>query len=65
MQARWPALVASLATGVLFYAMPRSLIVGPDWLLMVVIAALMIPTSLAHKTGRMGLNTIFGYSMLG
>jgi hypothetical protein len=63
-EARWPALVASLATGVLFYAIPESLTVGPDWLLLVVIAALMIPTSLAHKTGRMGLNKIFGYSVL-
>jgi hypothetical protein len=64
-QARWPALIASLATGVLFYAIPESLTVGPDWLLLVVIAALMIPTSLAHKTGRVALNAIFGYSVLG
>jgi len=63
-EARWPAIIASLATGVLFYAIPESLTVGPDWLLLVVIAALMIPTSLAHKTGRVGLNMIFGYSVL-
>ena len=63
--ARWPALIASLATGVLFYAMPESLTIGPDWLLLVLIAALMIPTSLAHRTGRVTLNTIFGYSVLG
>src|ERR1022692_3825123 len=63
-EARWPALIASLATGVLFYAMPETLTIGPDWLLFVVVAALMIPTSLAHKTGRVGLNTIFGYSVL-
>jgi hypothetical protein len=64
MEARWPAVIASLATGVLFYAMPATLTVGPDWLLLVVIAALMIPTSLAHKAGRVGLNTILGYSIL-
>jgi hypothetical protein len=64
-QARWPAIIASLGTGVLFYAMPESLIVGPNWGLFVVIAALMIPTSLAHKTGRVGMNTILGYSILG
>jgi hypothetical protein len=64
-EARWPALIASLATGVLFYAMPATLTVGPDWLLLVVIAALMIPTSLAHRTGRVELNAIFGYSVLG
>jgi hypothetical protein len=63
-EARWPAIIASLATGMLFYAMPESLTIGPDWLLLVVIAALMIPTSLAHKAGRVGLNTIFGYSIL-
>ncbi len=62
---RWPALIASLATGVLFYAMPESLTIGPDWLLLVLIAALMIPTSLAHRTGRVTLNTVFGYSVLG
>jgi hypothetical protein len=64
-QARWPAIIASLGTGLLFYAMPQSLIVGPNWGLFVVVAALMIPTSLTHKTGRVGLNTIFGYSILG
>ena len=64
-QGRWPAIIASLATGVLFYAIPESLTVGPDWLLLVLIAALMIPTSLAHKTGRVALNAIFGYSVLG
>ena len=45
--------------------MPESLTIGPDWLLLVLIAALMIPTSLAHRTGRVELNTIFGYSVLG
>jgi hypothetical protein len=64
-EARWPAIIASLATGVLFYAIPRTLIVGPDWLLLVLVAALMIPTSLAHRTGRVALNAIFGYSVLG
>jgi len=63
-QARWPALIASLATGVLFYAMPKSLTVGPDWLLLVVVAALMIPTTLSHKAGRVDLNEIFAYSTL-
>ena len=62
--ARWPAVIASLATGVLFYAMPKTLTVGPDWLLLVVVAALMIPTSLSHKVGRMDLNEIFAYSTL-
>lgn len=64
-EARWPAVISSLATGMLFYAMPKTLIIGPDWLLLVMVVALMIPTSLAHRTGRVELNTIFGYSVLG
>jgi uncharacterized membrane protein len=63
-EARWPAVVASFATGVLLYAMPESLTVGPGWLAIVLVAALMIPTSLARKAGRVDLNAIFGYSVL-
>ncbi len=34
---RWPALVATLAVGVLFYAMPESLRSGPGWLMLVIV----------------------------
>jgi uncharacterized membrane protein len=61
---RWPAVVAALATGVLFYAMPESLTVGPHWLVFVMVAILMIPTSLSHRAGRVDLNEIFAYSNL-
>lgn len=64
MEARWPAVVSALAVGVLFYAMPSSLTIGPDWLLLVLVVILAIPTSLAHKVGRMGLNSILAYSIL-
>jgi uncharacterized membrane protein len=63
-ESRWPAVIASLATGVLFYAMPESLTVGPGWLLFVIIAALMIPSTLSHRAGRVDLNNIFGYCIL-
>ena len=62
--ARWPALVASLATGVLFYVLPEYLTVGPGWLVFVIVAALMIPTSLSHRVGRVDLNQIFAYTTL-
>lgn len=64
-QTRWPAVVAALAVGVLFYAMPESLTVGPGWLLFVLVALLLVPTSLSHRTGRHGLNEILGSAMLG
>jgi uncharacterized membrane protein len=63
-EGRWPAVIASLATGLLFYALPESLTLGPGWLLFAIVAALMIPTTLSHKAGRVDLNTIFGYSIL-
>lgn len=61
---RWPAVVAGLAVGLLFLAMPESLTVGPAWLMLVVIAALMIPTSFFHRIGRSDLNEIFAYVLL-
>jgi hypothetical protein len=61
---RWPALVAGLAAGVLFYLMPEPLTVGPRWLPLVLIAALLIPAKLFHQTGRYRLNEIFAYSGL-
>lgn len=61
---RWPALMAGLGAGVLFYLMPEHLILGPRWLPLVLIAAMLIPASLFHVTGRRRLNDIFGYSGL-
>jgi uncharacterized membrane protein len=63
-ESRWPAVVASLAIGLLFYAIPESLTIGPAWLLFALIAALMIPSTLSHRAGRVDLNEIFGYSIL-
>lgn len=48
---RWPALVALLATGCLYWALPEQLSVGPSWLLLVVIFALLIPTVASHYGG--------------
>jgi hypothetical protein len=61
---RWTALVATLSVGVLFYAMPEQLTVGPGWLLLVVVATLLIPTFIFHQLGYRTLNEIFGYANL-
>jgi hypothetical protein len=61
---RWPALVACLAIGVLFYMMPEALTVGPRWLPLGLIAALLIPAKVFHHTGRIRLNDVFGYAGL-
>ena len=61
---RWPAIVSAIATGVLFYAMPDSLTVGPRWLLLVIVAVLTIPTVITHRIGQRRWNEIFAYTCL-
>lgn len=61
---RWPAVVAGLAVGVLFWVMPEALTVGPRWLMLVVVALLMLPASVFHHMGRHDWNEIFAYSTL-
>jgi hypothetical protein len=61
---RWPAFLASLGAGVLFYLMPEQLILGPRWLPLVLIVAMLIPAALFHAVGHHRLNEIFGYSGL-
>jgi hypothetical protein len=57
-------MIAGLGAGVLFYVMPEHLILGPRWLPLVLIVAMLIPASFFHYTGRHLLNDIFGYSGL-
>jgi len=64
-QARWPAVVATLAVGVLSYALPESLTIGPGWLPIGLVVLLLIPTSFSHRTGRTGLNEVLAYALLG
>jgi uncharacterized membrane protein len=61
---RWPVIVSNFATGLLFYAMPESLTVGPSWLLLVIVAILSIPSVITRRLKRDLLNEVFGYSLL-
>jgi len=61
---RWPALVAGLGIGVLFYLMPEPLTVGPRWLPLVLIAAMFFPAKFFHQRGNLQLNDIFAYAGL-
>ena len=63
-EARWPALVASIASGLLFYALPEYLTIGPAWLLLAVVAGLLIPVTITHRTGRVQMNEILAYTTL-
>ena len=48
---RWQAVLALLAVGGIYVALPRALIVGPKWALPVFIVVLLTPTVVAHRTG--------------
>src|SRR6266487_815449 len=57
---RWQALLAFLAIGGIYLALPGWVIVGPVWLLPALIAALLVPTVATHRMGRHSLNHALG-----
>jgi hypothetical protein len=57
---RWQALLAFLAVGGIYLALPKDLIVGPIWLLPTLIVILLVPTVVSHRTGRRSLNRVLG-----
>jgi hypothetical protein len=57
---RWQAILAFLAVAGIYLALPRSLIIGPIWLLPTLIVILLVPTVVAHRTGKRSLNRVLG-----
>lgn len=57
---RWPALVAALAVGGLYLALPPSLAVGPRWLQLAIVCALLVPTMISHHRGNHRINQVLG-----
>jgi hypothetical protein len=55
-------MVAMLAVGALYYAMPSALTVGPDWLVFVLIAALSAPSILTSRRGYWQVTQTLGYT---
>jgi hypothetical protein len=62
---RGQALLAVLAIGAIYLALPRNLIVGPIWLLPTVIVILLVPTVVSHRVGRHSLNRALGITISG
>jgi uncharacterized membrane protein len=58
---RWPGLLALMAGACLHYALPSRLSVGPDWLLPVLMAMLVIPITAWHKRGMYALARAFTF----
>ncbi len=57
---RWQALLALVAIGGIYLALPSWFIVGPTWLLPALIVVLLVPTIMTHRTGRHSLNHALG-----
>jgi hypothetical protein len=60
---RWPALIAVLAVGGLYFALPSNLTVGPRWLFPAVIGVFVVPTVISHQRGHHHLDRILGFTI--
>ena len=58
---RWPTAIAMISIGGLFWALPSAMSVGPDWLVLALVAILIIPATVFHQRGMHRANQIFGY----
>ncbi|HET7348528.1 MAG TPA: hypothetical protein VFJ10_14425 [Acidobacteriaceae bacterium] len=54
-------MLALLGVGGLRLALPAQLAIGPGWLLLAVIVALMLPAAWARQAGKTVLNRVFGH----
>jgi hypothetical protein len=57
---RWQALLAFLAVGAIYLALPSDLIIGPTWFLPTLIVVLLVPTVISHRIGKHSLNRALG-----
>jgi len=60
---RWQALVAALATGGLYLALPLGLTVGPRWVFPTLIATLIAATVASHRAHRHHVDRILGFTL--
>src|SRR5262249_55458010 len=57
---RWQALLALIAVGGIYLALPRELIIGPVWLMPAIIAISLAPTIVAHRMEKHSFNHVLG-----
>jgi len=62
---RWPAMVALLAVCGLRFALPEGLSVGPNWLLLIPVAILLVPSLLMQHRNTHRITEIVGYILNG
>jgi hypothetical protein len=63
---RWPALLALLALGGLYAALPPAVVAGgPRWLLLAIISVMLVPAIIAHLRHKQALSQVMGYFLNG
>ncbi|HWO00004.1 MAG TPA: hypothetical protein VNS63_12135 [Blastocatellia bacterium] len=62
---RWPSWIAVLAVGGIYTALPSYLTVGPRWLFLLIVVALLIPTVISHIKEHHLLNRLVGFTVSG
>lgn len=62
---RWPVLMALVAIGCLYWAMPSVLTIGPDWLVLALVLLFSVPAMISHRMGNWVMSQVFGYAVSG
>ena len=62
---RWLALIAVLAAGLVYAALPNSLSAGPHWLLLAIIAPVSVSALISHRVGHHTADKMMGYAASG
>ena len=62
---RWPAVLAILAVAGLYLALPEQLTVGPSWVLVVLVLALLAASVISRHLHMIRLNQLAGHLLLG
>jgi uncharacterized membrane protein len=62
---RWPALIALVAVGGLYAALPPLLIVGPRWIFLVIVLIMLVPTVISHYKAYHEMNRVLGFAISG
>jgi hypothetical protein len=62
---RWLVVVAMLAAGGFYYALPEPLSLGPRWLLLAIVSVLLVPAVLTNHRRLPTLNVVIGHTLSG
>jgi hypothetical protein len=64
-ESRWPSILSFLAVGGLYLVLPPALTPGPNWLLLAILAALLVPAIHLHRSKRYRANEYLGFFLSG